>query len=536
MMSSTLCISPIQPKCREERSPFVYNFKAPSDSPNVDTFDTLATALSESKCSTLSRADISNILDTLDLDPPLVDYLVAHGAISADTGKDLLRWDCLSEGSTSKIETLLDCLEIFDHSGQKFVNDNHVVSQNPKLTLLINALRSTGQHALASRLDSGPRILPSRFTTSPGTKDGEYDPLEKVDSLGETRGFVRRRGQLRLWLQVAAIKVNPAKYEELIPPPTRSETANVGGRPRRGRWKSPDISEDSEPVKQILQTSHGTSYWINLESIHRVLQSPSRRSLAANGRKQSSKDQYPCLSKPASKALHCFSFFLCGLRKRPSDCAADQIPAASCPPKVAHDYRLPSYVLPLPSPNVDSAEATDMSGAANTEETARLERLRRAKLTLLDEKSNQLFSLLADPSSTLHDALVKFLEQATGVLVLGCCTENALSEDTTVNNQYIPASSLQPTAPAFSVTIVATQREAVKRLFSSVTIEPSSVGEDDTNCSGVEALPPVSQLSAALETVLTKAGALESCDLQALRLGVGLQTEEIRSALSELTE
>lgn len=535
-MSSTLYVTQIQPKYHEERSLFACNFKDRLDSPNVDVFDAFATALSESKCETLSRADISKILNPLELDAPLVDYLVAHGAISAEMAKELLRWECFSERETSKIETLLDCLEIFDKSVQNIANDAHVVVQNPKLILLINALRSTGQHALASRLDSGPRILPSRFTTSPGTTDADYDPAEDVGSLGDARGSVRRRGQLRLWLQVAAIKVNPARYEELILPPTGAATLNADSRPRRGRWKAPGLSEDLEPVKQILQTSHGTSYWINLESIHRVLQSSSYRSLAVSGRKQSSHDQCPSLPKPTTKALHCFGFFLCGFRKRRSKCATDRIRASPCPPKAPHDYRLPSYALPLSTPYVGSAETKGISTGNDTKEVTNLERLRRAKLTLLDEKSHQLFSLLADPSSSLHDALVKFLEQTSGVLVLGCRAERAPFTNNTASNQYIPASSLQPTAPAFAVTIVATQREAVKRLFSSVTIEPGSGGEDNTNCSGADALPPVSQLSAALEAVLTKAGALESCDLQALRLGVGLQTEEIRSALSELME
>ncbi|VDK30203.1 unnamed protein product, partial [Dibothriocephalus latus] len=243
---------------------------------------------------------------------------------------------------------------------------------------------------------------------------------------------------MRLWLQVAAIKVNPAKYEKLIPPPTGAASANVGGRPRRGRWKSSAPQDDSEPVKQILQTSHGTSYWINLESIHRVLQSPTRRSLTANGRKQSSKDQCP---KPTRKGLHCFNFF-CGFRKRRSDCAADPVPVSPSPPKVANDYRLPSYVLPLSNPN---AETENTATETNPEEDAELERLRRAKLTLLDEKSNQLFALLADSSSALHDALVKFLEQTSGVLVLGCRAETPPFENNTASNQYIPASSLQPT-------------------------------------------------------------------------------------------
>ncbi|VDL99788.1 unnamed protein product [Schistocephalus solidus] len=311
MMSSTLYVTQIQPKYHEERSLFACNFKDRLDSPNVDVFDAFATALSESKCETLSRADISKILNPLELDAPLVDYLVAHGAISAEMAKELLRWECFSERETSKIETLLDCLEIFDKSVQNIANDAHVVVQNPKLILLINALRSTGQHALASRLDSGPRILPSRFTTSPGTTDADYDPAEDValkyhggaadnfgphdvtiapsgkaktsqwelvlpriepvhpnaslvkvivliinpptlpaGSLGDARGSVRRRGQLRLWLQVAAIKVNPARYEELILPPTGAATLNADSRPRRGRWKAPGLSEDLEPVKQ----------------------------------------------------------------------------------------------------------------------------------------------------------------------------------------------------------------------------------------------------------------------------------------------
>ncbi|VDN08864.1 unnamed protein product [Dibothriocephalus latus] len=169
-------MTPITPKCHQERSPFLYSFKGSTDSPNIDVFDTLATTLNESKCETLSRADISKILDTLELDAPLVDYLVAHGAISADTAKHLLYWDSYSEGAISKTDTLLNCLEIFDESV-----DYHTVAQNPKLTLLINALRSTGQHALASRLDTGPRILPSRFTNSPGTKNREYESTEDVE-------------------------------------------------------------------------------------------------------------------------------------------------------------------------------------------------------------------------------------------------------------------------------------------------------------------------------------------------------------------
>lgn len=104
----------------------------------------------------LSRDEIMSVLQGLVLEGPLVDYMVAHGVISSSSARELTQGDCKNE---QKIEKLLDLLDSEYDTPQHY-------SQNAKLVLLTNALRSTGQHALASQLDRGRKIKPAPLATA----------------------------------------------------------------------------------------------------------------------------------------------------------------------------------------------------------------------------------------------------------------------------------------------------------------------------------------------------------------------------------
>ncbi|VDM27225.1 unnamed protein product [Hydatigera taeniaeformis] len=108
------------------------------------------------KQSPLSRDEIMSILQDLVLEGPLVDYMVAHGVISSTSARELTQVDCKNE---QKIAKLLDLLDSEYDTPQHY-------SQNAKLVLLTNALRSTGQHALASQLDRGRKIKPAPLATA----------------------------------------------------------------------------------------------------------------------------------------------------------------------------------------------------------------------------------------------------------------------------------------------------------------------------------------------------------------------------------
>lgn len=277
----------------------------------------------------------------------------------------------------------------------------------------------------------------------------------------------------------------------------------------------------------FLQTEHGAYFWIDLESIQRPLPNPSDIPSLYSSRPSQGIITLSTVVKKnenVTKSSCCSSFFACfcfGKRRkvRTETCLLDNNSSAS--PNL-RDYRLPSSVFPTDV--VSCATVTslpeDEVDATVTEEHARQERLRAAKLAVLDSKSNEFYQAIIETSS-LNDALVKHLEQTSGVLVLSSKLETA------PESSYLPATALQ-TAPALTVSIVATTQEAVKRLFSSVAIEPSSIT--------VGGPPPSSLLSSALEGVLNGAGILEKIGVEDLRLSVGLETEEVRLAISELVE
>lgn len=189
-------------------------------------------------------------------------------------------------------------------------------------------------------------------------------------------------------------------------------------------------------------------------------------------------------------------------------------------PPGSEDCHLPSLVQtqkPFPLPSTASHEAlpSNDTEAVRAHEQA----LRLAKLAILDAKSNDFYTALVDP---LSDALVKFLEQTLGVLVLGARV------DFHCPNDCLPQSLLQPSSPAVSVSIVATTREVLERLHDAVTLVPQ------VNAAN---LPPASNLSSALENIFHReSGFLEKIDVKDIRLSVALQVDEMRLAASELEE
>lgn len=150
---------------------------------------------------------------------------------------------------------------------------------------------------------------------------------------------------------------------------------------------------------------------------------------------------------------------------------------------------------------------------------SREQALRLAKLAILDAKSNDFYSALASP---LSDALVKFLEQTLGVLVLGARVESHCPND------CLPEGLLQPLSASMAVSIVATTREVLERLHDAITLTPQ---ENSPH------LLPASSLSSALETIFQQEkDFMEKIDVKDIRLSVALQADEMRLAASELEE
>uniref|UniRef100_A0A5K3EY85 CARD domain-containing protein n=1 Tax=Mesocestoides corti TaxID=53468 RepID=A0A5K3EY85_MESCO len=461
---------------------------APCLSPSLNTYR------QSSKHNRLSRSEILNILNDLVLEVSLVDYMVAHGVISASSARELLQ---VQGKGTNGIEKLLDLL------GSECDTPQHY-TQDAKLVLLTNALRSTGQHALASRLDCGRKIKPAPPTDAK-LDSNEYGCGSDAAG-GPASPTLRRRGQLSLWVQVAAIRLSPVYYEQLVPPPSPPQ--------RRKKRLVPLTNatlEDGVVVQNLMETSHGAYFWIDLRSSSVKPLSPEHVTSTPLCETSTLKSQESAVSR--------FLCFVCCVRKRHKQSAQQPPPPTGTidGPRASVDYRLPSSVLPLSPPTQSIKEATPEPPKVSKEREQE-ERLRRMKLAILDAKSSDFYAGLANP---LSDAVVKFLEQTLGVLVLGARVESRCPVD------CLPQGLLQPLSAAATVSIVATTCEALERLHAAVTLLPQENSH----------LPPSSALSTALESIFRQeVGFLESIDIQDVRLSVGLQEEEVKLAANELAE
>ncbi|VDK37351.1 unnamed protein product [Taenia asiatica] len=481
------------------------------------------------KQSPLSRDEIMSILQGLVIEGPLVEYMVAHGVVSSSSARELTQGDCKNE---QKIEKLLDLLDSECDTPQHY-------SQNAKLVLLTNALRNTGQHALASQLDRGRKIKPAPLAPTKLSDTGYgsdinlelmYHPNQKVQfpigyrdlaifiiiagaAADSSSPSFRRRGQLNLWVQVAAIRLSHASYQQFHPPPpsllqTHTSRSPLSSQPRSKKRplssESPSCceAETGGAVKGLLETSKGAYFWIDLKGASIPSAEPTNPAATAA----------PCVtSKPVPKVSaisRLLSCLCCTAKRRKSPDAKARSPIDSV------DCRLPSFVCPLPSHSTSQESSPD-----DFEMRSREQALRLAKLAILDAKSNDFYSALASP---LSDALVKFLEQTLGVLVLGARVESHCPND------CLPEGSLQPLSASMAVSIVATTHEVLERLHDAITLTPQE---------NLPHLPPASSLSSALETILQQeTDFMEKIDVKDIRLSVALQADEMRLAASELEE
>ncbi|KAF6776460.1 hypothetical protein AHF37_04355 [Paragonimus kellicotti] len=176
-----------------------------------------------------------DLFAALEVDQSLLEYLILHGALSKEASEKIL-----SSESRSRKLLLLNALGLPSTSETMFLSDSSFLT-NPAfatgLALLLNALRQTGHHMLANYLDIGRRITPSPcWNSSNGGKQG--------DSISTAR---RRRGQLSVWIQLDAIKINPVAYRELNVKMCNPERA----------YRHVDPGIDSAPVTTNINHSSG---------------------------------------------------------------------------------------------------------------------------------------------------------------------------------------------------------------------------------------------------------------------------------------
>lgn len=223
------------------------------------------------------------------------------------------------------------------------------------------------------------------------------------------------------------------------------------------------------------------------------------------------------MAKPKSKVSaleRILSCICCGFSRRPNK-SLEKLAS----PRGSEDCDSTPEVQ-TQEPLISSDAASQQAPSEDLEATkAREQALRLAKLAILDAKSNEFYTALANP---LSDALVKFLEQTLGVLVLGARVDSHCPDD------CLPESLLQLSSPAAAVSIVATTPEVLGRLNDAVTLTPQL---------NTPSLPPASSLSSALEGIFQReSGFLEKIDVKDIRLSVALQADEVKLAASELEE
>lgn len=99
----------------------------------------------------------TNPFEDLVVEPPLLEYLVRHGALSSEASEMILKAEEHEQRSLLLGELgLSQSSEVSVH-----LNDALPLPSTTGFALLLNALRHTGHHSLASHLDCGRRIRPS---------------------------------------------------------------------------------------------------------------------------------------------------------------------------------------------------------------------------------------------------------------------------------------------------------------------------------------------------------------------------------------
>ncbi|CAH8607382.1 unnamed protein product [Dicrocoelium dendriticum] len=457
----------------------------------------------------------------LEVEPAILDYLVVHGALSESVSKQILCAD-RHQGRSLLLASL----------GLPSPEDTQCAAHSPNsnfstgLALLLNALRHTGHHSLASFLDCGRRITP--LTTS----DSVLTPIQ-----GETDGSTpRRRGQLSVWIRLEAIKVNPDEYHEFASQVTGagdSDYKNGSNNPLSSEPHPNGIRPTYVPVLpsfvEYLQLDKSPSR-LNQNDAERAT-APTVSVWIDHTSPLATSDTGPKLIDPTDRLPEM------KIPRRPVGCFARLRSLLHHTRKLKKQTKsstvnpiLQSAVEPTPGDLVavptNASSATPLSGASG-EHTASVKGATTAtKLALLVKKSGEFYSTLLDPSSALRDSIVRYFEQSCEVLVLDSRLAACPLEQVTDPN-------LKNTDLAVQVLVVATRSDLVQRL--SDACKPNMHLESTTILP--PAVPfPVSRLANELRQIIIQSGALSFLKLQDLRLYVGLDSNEVCIAIEELND
>ncbi|CAH8510789.1 unnamed protein product [Heterobilharzia americana] len=457
----------------------------------------------------------SDTFENLDVQMPLLDYLVRHHAISGESSIKIIQAD-----KHKRPFLLLRAIGLPIHNGSFASSKSGLASSHappPGLALLLNALRQTGHHELASYLDCSRRINPSSSLTSDGMSPGYSDLSGK-----------RKRGQISLWVQLLAIKVCPALYSQLTEQNLHN-TINTSMLLQDNNRTSDSSNEDKWQLKSSYRLP-SSAVWID----HTIckptphIEQPNSDSLQSTGKVV--KNVHSHWRKLLLPLICCFKgpkkvheSSLKNQSRNSMDCCTN--------PNLIND----ETQCNISSQRNSFRESTENPVVSCTNDF----RTRTASRAILDSKSLQFYNSVLENDSPLHDAVVKYLEQSSGVLVLDCKLGHFSRKPTNTDASIESVSAL-------CILLVATQSEIIKRLSENCNLHPSIIeplsNETDKPLQSCE-LKTVSdkrmltsKLADDLATVLIRAGALHRLELQNLRLLVTLDPKEVQVAIKELLD
>ncbi|CAH8501851.1 unnamed protein product [Schistosoma mattheei] len=499
------------PECKE-KEPSITKLESPTTISQVRSL--CRSCVHNGNGSEATSSFLPNTFESLDVQPPLLDYLVRHHAISEESSLKIMQADKLQRPSL-----LLSAvgLPVFNGIINSKSSPTCSYAPPPGLALLLNALRHTGHHELASYLDCSRRINPS--SVDGGMNSGCSDLSDK-----------RRRGQISLWIQLLAIKVSPALYNQLTPNATRKDSFVLPSHVEKMQENNRPFNLNGQDERKPghLQRLPSLPIWIDHTTTPRLATNTNQSNMdyvkPAENNIKSARNQWIKLLLP----------LVCCLRQSKSSnkMSPKNPPVDGCTKFNLANNETYRDISLLQNSSKDDSKCPIINSADDY-------KTRMVSRAILDSKSVQFYNTVLENGSSLRDAIVKYLEQSSGVLVLDC--KLGRFSQTFNSNSMAPES-----VSALCVILIATQSEIIKRLSEDCSLHSSETKPSSTEVNNYLRLPVVktlpskltltSKLADDLATVLIRAGALCQLELQNLRLSVTLDPKEVQLAIKELMD
>nr|CAH8841118.1 unnamed protein product [Trichobilharzia regenti] len=345
----------------------------------------------------------------------------------------------------------------------------------------------------------------------------------------------RRRGQISLWVQLLAIKVSPSFYTQLTEQNLKNKDVNTPVLPSHVQKLQENNTTFNFSGTENCQFENScrlpsSPVWIDHTTIFK----------STVDTKQSNTDDVKPKERAVKRARSHWGKLLL-----PFTCCFKVSKKAPSSPKTQSRNSIDN---PSNANQINNETICNTNSQCNLPtETPRIpivncksdQDTRTASRAILDTKSLEFYNAILENSSTLHDAVVKYLEQSSGVLVLDYKLGHFSRTSASVH-------STSESVPALCIVLVATQSEIIRRLsedcnLHSSIIEPTSKETDRSLQSDeVKTIPDklmlTSKLADDLATVLIRAGVLQQLELQNLRLLTTLDPKEVEIAIKELLD